>query len=98
MKHKIENLRYFAPDNLCYCRGILNVDIDGKHYTFEKPFWESGGRIWFDNEYIEHIEKGDWWLNQNYIPKEITKEIAEEIIEAMNQDNMIARGCCGGCS
>ena len=96
MKHKIENLDYYASE-YCYCRGILNVDIDGKHYTFNEPFWESGGRVWFDKNWQGHVEQGDWWLNENYIPEEITKEIAEEVIEAMNNDYMISRGCCGGC-
>lgn len=96
MKHKIENLRYYGPE-YCYCRGILNVDIDGKHYTFDQPFWESGGRVWFDKHWQGHVEQGDWWLNENYIPEEITKEIAEEIIEAMNDSYEISRGCCGGC-
>ena len=96
MKHKIEHLDYYGSE-WCYCRGILNVDIDGKHYTFDKPFWESGGSVsWSDGAH--HVTHGDWWLNPNSIPKEITKEIAEEVIEAMNKDNMIGRGCCGGCA
>ena len=44
-----------------------------------------------------YAEKGDWLLNENYIPESITKEIAEAVIEAMNNDYMISRGCCGGC-
>lgn len=96
MKHKIENLDYYASE-YCYCRGILNVDIDGKHYTFDTPFWESGGHIITDHEGMMYAEKGDWLLNENYIPESITKEIAEEVIEAMNNDYMISRGCCGGC-
>ena len=93
MKHKIENLDYYGPE-WSYCRGILNVDIDGKHYTFDKPFWESGGSVsWSDG--ADHVTQGDWWLNYNCIPKSITKEIAEEIIEAMNE--YLPKGCCGGC-
>ena len=94
MKYKIENLVYDGPE-YCYCRGILNVDIDGKHYTFDKPFWESGGHVsWSEGEV--HVTQGDWWLNPNYIPKSITKEIAEEIIEAMNE--YLPKGCCSGCA
>lgn len=95
MKHKIENLWYDASE-YCYCRGILNCDIDGKHYTFEHPFWESGGSVSWDGE-AEYVTQGDWLLNPNCIPEEITKEIAEDVIEAMNNDYMIGRGCCGGC-
>lgn len=94
MKHKIENLKYDGPE-YCYCRGILNCDIDGKHYTFDEPFWESGGRVWFDRHWQAHVDTGDWILDETYIPKSITKEIAEEVIEAMNL--YITPGCCGGC-
>ena len=93
MKHKIENLDYYASE-YCYCRGILNVDIDGKHYTFDEPFWESGGSVSWNDE-VERVTQGDWLLNYNYIPKNITKEIAEEVIEAMN--DYLPKGCCGGC-
>ncbi|MBO7714761.1 MAG: hypothetical protein J6S85_14380 [Methanobrevibacter sp.] len=94
MKHKISSLKYTASE-YCYCRGILNVDIDGKHYTFDTPFWESGGHVGIDHEGNELITKGAWLLNPNYIPENITKEIAEEIIEQMNL--YCDWGCCGSC-
>lgn len=94
MKHKISSLKYTAS-GYCYCRGILNVDIDGKHYTFETPFWESGGYIRTDHEGLMYAEKGDWILNETYIPENITKEIAEDVIDAMNE--YLPKGCCGGC-
>jgi hypothetical protein len=94
MVHDIKNLKYNAPE-YCYCRGILNCDIDGKHYTFDKPFWESGGSVsWSDG--VDHVTQGDWQLNETYIPEEITKEIAIELIEAMN--DYLPKGCCGGCT
>lgn len=93
MKHKVDNLEYEGP-TWCWCRGTLHCDIDGKHYKFE-PLWESGGTITCDDEGICHAVEGDWLLNTAYIPKNITVEMAEAVIEAMN--DQIPKGCCGGC-
>ena len=92
-KHKVYNLSYEGP-TWCWCRGTLECDIDGKHYRFE-PFWESGGTITCDNEDNYYAIEGDWLLNKNYIPKGITVEMAEAVIDAMNEQ--IPKGCCGGC-
>jgi hypothetical protein len=96
MKHKIENLNY-CSSRYSYCLGILNVDIDGKHYTFEKPFWVSGGSVSITNDGGHYIEEGDWELCEECVPDNITREIAEEVIEAMNNEPTIQKGCCGGC-
>lgn len=97
MKHKIENLYYCAPSRYSYCLGILNVDIDGKHYTFDKPFWIPGGEKFITQDGSHYTEESDWVLDEEFIPEEITKEIAENIIEAMNNDPRILKGHCGGC-
>ena len=94
MKHKIENLDYCGT-RYSYCLGVLNCDIDGKHYIFEKSFWIPGGEKFITNDGAHYVEEADWELDEECIPEEITKEIAEEVIEAMNL--YITPGCCGGC-
>ena len=87
------------------CSGILTVKIDGKEITFggysgESDFpkiWCSGGRVWFDNNWGEHVEHGSWELG--YFSNEITDPIVvnniDEIIRVMNEN--VPHGCCGGC-
>jgi len=74
------------------CSGTLVLKIDGKEVTFPNYCMSSGGSVWFDEDWGEHIEDGPWTLSD--IPAEYAHLKAE--IEDVINDN-VSEGCCGGC-
>lgn len=80
----------------CLCMGVLTLEIDGIKYTFghANSFWSSGGKVWFDKGWDEHVEKGAWIINADELPAKI-RQYADEIGRVFN-DN-VPHGCCGGC-
>lgn len=72
------------------CRGKLILDVRGKRYELENAL-TSSGCVWFDDDFIEHIEKGPWSIN---LPPDLIPFIDE--IERIVNEN-IPCGCCGGC-
>ena len=86
------------------CRGVLTLEIDGVEHTFgasyKEPrpefeqFWCSGGSVWFDNGWDDHVESGEWEININELPEQFRKYASE--IEKVFNDN-VEYGCCGGC-
>lgn len=79
--------------NLCY--GKLIVYIGKKRYNFGNNALSSGGSVWFDDNWCEHVEEGNWILNEEQIPKNFPKDRVQELIELINKE--IPHGCCGGC-
>lgn len=74
--------------------GFLCSRCAGKQYSM-KYVLESGGSCGFYNNYSESfIEKGEWSVRKENLPKELQNDV-EEIIELVN-DN-VPYGCCGGC-
>lgn len=59
-----------------------------------RSFWSSGGGVWFENGWDEHVESGDWVINVEDLPEEL-KPCAEEIGRVFNEN--VPQGCCGGC-
>lgn len=96
----VEFLSYTgAYPNLC-C-GMLTLKINGVIATFgvsmdaQYPeFWCSGGRVWFDRDWCDHVESGPWQFNEKKLP-EIYRPFANEIFAAFNEN--VPHGCCGGC-
>ena len=43
------------------CSGTLVLRIDGEEVTFPKYCMRSGGSVWFDDEWHEHVESGEWY-------------------------------------
>ena len=77
------------------CSGHLLVYIGKKEYDFGYYALESGGNVWFDKDWYEHVEEGNWILNEAQIPKNFPKDRVQELIELINKE--IPHGCCGGC-
>lgn len=73
------------------CSGTLVLRIDGEVVTFPKYCMESGGGVWFDSSWDEHVEFGPWYVN---VPEEYA-HLKREIEECVNEN--ISEGCCGGC-
>ena len=73
------------------CSGVLTLEIDNKIVEFPKYCMHSGGSVWFDEDWNEHIEEGDWSID---IPQEYL-QYKEEILEVVNEN--VPKGCCGGC-
>lgn len=72
------------------CRGTLILRINGKIVKW-KNCLESGGYVWFSEDWEDHIEYGPWSVN---VPSEYL--LYKEEIEKMVNEN-IPEGCCGGC-
>ena len=71
------------------CSGELVLEINGvRRNDFELC---SGGRVWFDDNWDDHVESGPWTV---YVPEDL-EGLKEEITKVVN-DN-IPWGCCGGC-
>ena len=87
---KIEFVSYNGSyPNLC--SGTLVLRIDGTEREFPPGCMNSGGRIWFDKDWREHIEYGAWTVR---VPSDL--KYCEEEINACVNANVIP-GCCGGC-
>ena len=86
------------------CSGTLTLEIDDIEYTFGggykesktdfRRFWSSGGSVWFDDEWGEHVDGGEWSIDVGDLPEQFRK-YAKEIDRVFN-DN-VEWGCCGGC-
>ena len=73
------------------CSGLLVLSIDGKIVEFQDYCMRSGGTVWFDEHWDEHVECGAWSVD---VPEEYT-HLTDEIEKCVN-DN-VPWGCCGGC-
>ena len=86
------------------CSGTLTLEIDGVKHTFggsyKEPkaefesFWCSGGSVWFDSNWDEHVKCGEWKIDVNDLPEQFRK-YAQEIDSVFNEN--VEWGCCGGC-
>ena len=75
------------------CGGTLTVTIDGKEWTFPDYCLESGGSVYFDNNYSEIITDGPWDIAEQ--PKGFPEEKKEIVLKEINEK--IPWGCCGWC-
>lgn len=73
------------------CSGKLVLKIDGEIVEFDNHALCSGGSVWFDEHWSEHVEEGNWIVD---VPEKY-KALKREITDCVN-DN-IGHGCCGGC-
>lgn len=90
MESKVQFISYDG-DYPNLCSGTLVMRISGKEVAFPEPCMCSGGGIWFDDEWREHIECGRWSVQ---VPEEYA-DFKEEIEELVNIH--VPYGCCGGC-
>lgn len=97
----------FVSYDGCYpnlCSGTLTLEIDGEYYWFGSympkdkncydQFWASGGKVWFDDDWEDHLSTGKWKLNKRALP-EFLKPYGNELIKIFNEN--VPYGCCGGC-
>jgi len=75
------------------CSGDLWVTINRKKWHFPDYCLVSGGTVWFDENYDEHVESGGWDISK--YPPNFPKELKELVLDAIN--DLIPWGCCGGC-
>lgn len=83
------------------CSGTLVLEINGKNEVFglglddgHPQFWDTGGSVWFDEDWDEHVETGRWRLISSNLP-DYLKSYASEMIDVFNKN--VPWGCCGGC-
>lgn len=72
------------------CSGTLTLRIDGKEVSIHRCLC-SGGSVWFDEDWNEHVECGAWGLD---LPEEY-QQYEEQIADVVNEN--VPWGCCGGC-
>ena len=73
------------------CSGQLVLKINGQAREFPRHCLQSGGEVWFDNDWNAHIENGRWSID---LPEDL-EPLRKEIEECINEN--IPYGCCGGC-
>lgn len=73
------------------CSGQLVLKINGQVREFSRHCLQSGGTVWFDNDWDAHIENGSWSID---LPEDL-EPLRKEIEECINEN--IPHGCCGGC-
>ncbi len=77
----------------CLCMGHLKVTIDGTLWDFGEFCLTSGGSVWFDADWMDHVAYGSWTISK--WPENFPRELKDVVLEAVN--NEIPQGCCGGC-
>jgi hypothetical protein len=80
----------------CYpnaCSGNLIVTVNGTEWRFPDHCLSSGGKVWFDKNWAEHVEQGPWSIWE--WPSDFPEKYKDAVIEAINLK--IPFGCCGGC-
>ena len=75
------------------CSGELIVIIDGVKWIFPEYCLDSGGGVYFDDDWGEHITKGNWTINK--YPEGFPKNLERKVLTMINKE--IPPGCCGGC-
>jgi hypothetical protein len=75
------------------CSGKLVVTIDDKVWVFPDYCMRSGGGVWFDNGWSEHVDRGEWTIRE--WPDGFPVELQDAVTNAVNCE--ISHGCCGGC-
>lgn len=73
------------------CRGTLVIKVNGEEISLEN-YLISGGRCWFDKDWVDHVEKGNWRISK--LPDDL-EQYRDEILEVVNEN--VPHGCCGGC-
>ena len=75
------------------CSGALIVTIGGKRWEFPPYCLSSGGSVWFDENWLEHVSSGAWSVSD--WPDGFPEELKKAVEDAVNDE--IPNGCCGGC-
>jgi hypothetical protein len=73
------------------CSGTLVLKINNKVVQFPDYCMRSGGGVWFDSGWDEHVDSGLWTVE---VPDKY-KQYEDEINAVVNRN--VEQGCCGGC-
>lgn len=87
------DLKFISYDG-CWpnlCSGTLVFELDGKTWEIERL--SSGGSVWFDSDWGDHIESGPWDVSD--WPEDFPEEHKWAVVAMINYE--IPQGCCGGC-
>lgn len=92
MKEMVKTIEFVSYDGTYpnLCSGELVLCIDGKKVNLGCCLC-SGGCVWFDEDWNEHVEEEEWSVD---VPKEF-EQYVEEITNIVNEN--VPWGCCGGC-
>ena len=88
MNHIIK-IEKFEEKPWALCSSLVIMSVDGKQFRVRL---HTGGAVWFDEHWCEHVEDGPWSLWD--IPDEF-KHLKKELTDVINKE--IIWGCCGGC-
>lgn len=75
------------------CSGDLVLKVDGVIWVFPYHALCSGGNVWFDDEWGEHVDEGDWIITS--WPDGFPEDAKEKALDVVNAS--VEHGCCGGC-
>ena len=75
------------------CSGELVMRLNGEPIKFPEYCLVSGGSVWFDDDWMDHVEQGEWRIS-NY-PENFPEYLKPKATELVNEN--IRQGCCGGC-
>lgn len=75
------------------CSGKLVMRLNGNLITFPEFCLTSGGNVWFNDDWDEHVEEGEWCISR--FPDTFPEELKGRATELVNEN--IEAGCCGGC-
>ena len=75
------------------CSGQLVVTIEGFTWVFPDHCLSSGGNVWFDDDWCEHVESGEWRIRE--WPEGFPEDLKKLVESTVNDE--ISPGCCGGC-
>ena len=75
------------------CSGTLRVTLGRSKKVWTGFELSSGGSVWFDDDWGEHVDSGEWDIIE--WPERFPEKYKTAVLEAVN--SQIDHGCCGGC-
>lgn len=82
-------IKEFKESCWALCSSTVIIAVDDETFPI---LLSSGGAVWFDEDWDEHVSCGPWGVNR--IPPKF-KHLKKDIEDVVNRE--IPWGCCGGC-
>ena len=83
-------LTLIIDNEKCVFTGYKTDEKNNKYHSF----WESGGSCWFDDDWNDYCNEGEWEIYEDKIPKKY-RGYAKDIDFIFNTN--VKHGCCDGC-
>jgi hypothetical protein len=80
----------------CSCMGLLTIAVDGVVLYSKEYMCYSTGRVWFDENWADHVETGQllWESGEiEYFDPSIRTAVQLAVAEELAKVHV----CCGGC-